>query len=85
MPYKHQRQDEMSDENITHIKRESVYVEGELGFEEGRWRRDNPYISNSPTLAQVWWNGWDHGRRIKQRERSPLDERDLTIQPSGKL
>jgi hypothetical protein len=79
-----QRPDEMSDENITHVKRESVYVEGELGFEEGRWRRDNPYASSSPTLTQVWWNGWDHGRRIKQK-RSPLDERDSTIQPVGDL
>ena len=64
----HRRQDEMSDENIKHVKRESVYVEGELGFKEGRWRRDNPYASISPTLKQVWWNGWDNGRRIKQGE-----------------
>jgi ribosome modulation factor len=62
----------MNDDSITHVKREFVYVEGELSFNEGRWRRDNPYSSSSPTLQQVWWNGWDHGRRIKQKERSTL-------------
>ena len=59
------RQQTISDENITHLQRESVYAEGELGFEGGRWRRDNPYSASSPMLAQIWWNGWDHGRRTK--------------------
>ncbi len=65
---RYERQDEMKNEYITHPKRESVYVEGELGFEAGRWRRDNPYASSGPTLEQIWWNGWDHGRRLKQRK-----------------
>jgi hypothetical protein len=64
----------MSDENITNVKREFVYIEGGLSFEEGRWRRDNPYSDSNPTLQQVWWNGWDHGRRIKQRERKQINE-----------
>jgi len=76
---RHPRQDELSDENFTHAKRESVYVEGGLSFQEGRWRRDNPYASSSPTLQQVWWNGWDHGRRMRQRERLPLDQRDQPV------
>ena len=58
----------MSDEDITHAERDSVYVEGELAFEEGKWRVCNPYAASSPTLEQVWMNGWDHGRRIKKRE-----------------
>lgn len=70
----------MSDDSITHVKREFVYIEGEASFNEGRWRRDNPYSSSSPTLQQVWWNGWDHGRRMKKRERSTLDKH--TVLPS---
>jgi hypothetical protein len=56
----------VSDETITHSQRESAYVEGELAFEIGKWRVCNPYTASSPTLEQVWINGWDHGRRIKK-------------------
>jgi hypothetical protein len=65
----------MSDDNITRVKRESVYAEGELSFEQGRYRKENPYSASSPILEQIWWNGWDHARRVKQREGSPRDER----------
>jgi hypothetical protein len=58
----------VSDETITQSQRESAYVEGELAFEIGQWRLCNPYSASSPTLEQVWMNGWDHGRRIKKRE-----------------
>jgi hypothetical protein len=58
----------MSDEDITHAERDSVYVEGELAFEEGEQRVCNPYAASSPTLEQVWMNGWDHSRRIRKRE-----------------
>lgn len=75
----------MSDENITYAQRESVYAEGELAFEEGQLRVCNPYTASSSTLEQIWWNGWDHGRRRLQRKGSPLDERDLMIQPGGRL
>jgi hypothetical protein len=71
---------DMPDE-ITHAQRERVYVEGERAFEEGIWRINNPYATTSPTLEQVWRNGWDHGRRVKKRESLPLDER---IQPDGR-
>jgi hypothetical protein len=71
---------DMPDE-ITHEQRERVYVEGERAFEEGIWRINNPYATTSPTLEQVWRNGWDHGRRVKKRESLPLDER---IQPGGR-
>jgi hypothetical protein len=64
---------DISDE-ITHAQRERVYVEGERAFAEGIWRINNPYATTSPTLEQVWRNGWDHGRRVKKRENSPLDE-----------
>jgi len=74
----------MSDENITYAQRESVYVEGELAFKQGQPRVCNPYAPGSPTLEQIWWNGWDRGRRRKQRERSPLDEPDLMTQPGGR-
>ena len=70
-----QNPDEMSDDSITHVKRESVYVEGELSFEQGRCRKENPYSASSPTLEQIWWNGWDHARRVKQREGSLHDKR----------
>ena len=55
-------------EEITHAQRERVYAEGEKAFEEGIWRVNNPYAANSPTLGQVWQNGWDHGRRTKKRK-----------------
>ncbi len=58
----------MSDKEITHAERDSVYVEGEHAFLEGQWRVSNPYAAISTTLEQVWTNGWDHGRRIKKRE-----------------
>ena len=51
------------DGNITLVQREGAYVEGELAFKAGTWRSSNPYVTSSPTLEQVWWNGWDHGRR----------------------
>ncbi len=75
----------MSHERITYAQRESVYVEGELAFKERQSRVCNPYAAGSPTLEQIWWNGWDHGRRRKQRERSPLDDRDSKTQPGGRL
>jgi hypothetical protein len=58
----------ISNGNITYAQRESVYVEGELAFEERQPRVCNPYAAGSPTLEQIWWNGWDHGRRRKQGE-----------------
>ena len=56
----------MSDDNITHDRRECVYAEGEQAFKEGQRRICNPYAASSPTLEQVWCNGWDHGRRINK-------------------
>ena len=75
----------MSDNNITYTQRESVYREGELAFREGQPRVRNPYTAGGPTLEQIWWNGWDHGRRGKRRESSPLDERNVWTQPGGRL
>jgi hypothetical protein len=68
-----------SDETITHLQRESVYAEGELAFEKGYRRFGNPYSASSSTLEQIWMNGWDHGRRIKKKERllSPIEERSI--------
>ncbi len=59
---------EKMSEEITHTERERAYAEGETAFKEGTPRVRNPYTKNSPTLEQVWMNGWDHGRRIKKRE-----------------
>ncbi len=59
---------EKMSEEITHTERERAYAEGEKAFMEGSLRVHNPYTKNSPTLEQVWMNGWDHGRRIKKRE-----------------
>jgi hypothetical protein len=53
-----------SDGIVTHAQRESAYAEGELAFKQGEGRVCNPYAATSPTLEQVWWNGWDHSRRI---------------------
>ncbi len=52
------------DDNITHAQRESAYAEGEVAFKQGQRRVCNPYATGNPTLEQVWWNGWDHSRRI---------------------
>ena len=60
---RYQRQDQMSDGDITLAQRESAYVEGEQAFKAGQWRSSNPYAAGSQTLEQVWWNGWDHSRR----------------------
>jgi hypothetical protein len=62
----------MIGENITHVQRESVYAEGKQAFEAGQRRRSNPYAAGNPSLEQIWWNGWDHSRRRKQREGSPF-------------
>lgn len=51
------------EENITYAQRESVYGEGELAFKQGRQRAYNPHATSASTLEQIWWNGWDHGRR----------------------
>jgi hypothetical protein len=59
-------------EEITHAQREKVYAEGERAFDEGIWRINNPYAATSPTLGQVWLNGWDHGRRKKQKQKPTL-------------
>jgi ribosome modulation factor len=59
---------------ITQVQRERAYLEGELAFEEGKPRVVNPYTASSPTLEQVWMNGWDHGRRIKKTEGSLLND-----------
>ena len=75
----------MSDNNITYTQRESVYREGELAFREGQPRVRNPYTAGGPTLEQIWWNGWDHGRRKKRRQINPLDERDLRTRPGVRL
>jgi hypothetical protein len=71
---------DMPDE-ITHAQRERAYVEGEQAFEQGVWRTHNPYAASSPTLEQVWRNGWDHGRRIRKRDQSLLDG----TQPGGRM
>jgi hypothetical protein len=55
-------------EEITQAQREHAYVEGEIAFNEGVPRVSNPYPRSSPTLQQVWINGWDHSRRIKKQE-----------------
>jgi hypothetical protein len=60
----------MTVEHLTHIQRESVYAEGKRAFEAGQRRRHNPYAASSTSLEQIWWNGWDHSRRKKQREGS---------------
>ena len=52
------------EDTLTHAQREIVYTEGEQAFKQGERRASNPYAASSPTLAQVWLNGWDHGRRI---------------------
>jgi hypothetical protein len=72
----------MSNEDITLAQREYVYDEGERAFKEGKWRVCNPYSASSPTLEQVWMNGWDHGRRIKKSDRSPLQD---GTEPNSKL
>jgi outer membrane usher protein FimD/PapC len=66
----YQKQDETSAESITMAQRESAYVEGERAFNVGQWRTSNPYSTSGSTLEQVWWNGWDHGRRREKLEGS---------------
>ena len=64
---RNQKQDGTGDGNITLVQRESAYVEGQQAFKAGQWRSSNPYATRGSTLEQVWWNGWDHGRRtVKQ-------------------
>jgi hypothetical protein len=63
---RHERQAEVSNDDITLAQREDVFVEGKRAFKERKWRICNPYTTSSPTLEQVWMNGWDQGRRLQQ-------------------
>ena len=69
----------MSDSNIiTYTQREAVYVEGELAFKEGQPRTDNPYAASSPTLEQIWWNGWDTAQKeMEKRKRADWEAEGL--------
>ena len=74
----------MSDDNITLAQRERVFAEGERAFREGIARLFNPYSASSSTLEQIWWNGWNQGRRRKRKEASLQNERDFTNHSGGR-
>ena len=65
------RQEAVTGETITHAQRENAYAEGGRAFDAGLRRTENPYAVVNPTLEQIWWNGWDHSRKRKHRERLP--------------
>jgi hypothetical protein len=74
----------MRKKSITNSERIRVYVEGKRAFEEQTPYSDNPYIA-SKDLAGLWQHGWDMAQGKSKGKKSPLDERDLTIQLGGKL
>lgn len=49
----------MRNEDASREKRESVYAEGKLAFDEHKRRGYNPYVRSNLTLAVNWWHGWD--------------------------
>jgi hypothetical protein len=66
----------MRNEKITHAKRESVYAEGKLAFDEHMRRGYNPYAASNLILTVSWWHGWDTAEEEQSKsERSPRDER----------
>jgi len=46
-------------ENVIHVTRKEVYLEGRKAFEGGKLRGSNPYIKRNPEFALIWWNSWD--------------------------
>jgi hypothetical protein len=74
----------MRNKSLTNSERISVYVEGKQAFEEQTPYTENPYKA-SKDLAGLWKHGWDMAQGKNKSKKSPLDERDLTIQPGGKL
>lgn len=46
-------------ENIIHVTRKEVYLEGRKAFEGDKLRGSNPYIKRNQEFALIWWNGWD--------------------------
>jgi hypothetical protein len=62
-------------EKITPAKREIVYAEGKLAFDEHKRRGYNPYSASNLTFAVSWWHGWDTAEEEGSKsERSPRDE-----------
>ncbi|HET9911713.1 MAG TPA: hypothetical protein VFQ13_07480 [Anaerolineales bacterium] len=56
----------MRNENANREKRENVYAEGKLAFDDHKRRGYNPYVRSSLTLAVNWWHGWDTAEEESQ-------------------
>ncbi len=65
---RHERQDDMRNEYITHPKREIVYAEGKRAFEERTNRAHNPYTASNLALSVSWWHGWDTAEEESKSE-----------------
>jgi hypothetical protein len=46
-------------ENVMHVTRKDVQLEGRKAFEHGKLRGSNPYIKINQEFALIWWYGWD--------------------------
>ena len=65
----------MSNKNITHAQRKSVYGEGKRAFEEHRLRGYNPYTTSNLTLTVTWWHGWDTAEEESEEESLPIGDK----------
>ncbi len=65
----------MNHKSITQAKRNSVYVEGKLAFEERKRRSYNPHAASNLTLAVSWWHGWDTAEEESKVERLPIGDK----------
>jgi hypothetical protein len=66
----------MAEKFSTYAGRLSVYAEGKLAFEDGRYRSANPYAA-SREFSGLWWHGWDTAKVKSKGKRLPIDERAL--------
>jgi ribosome modulation factor len=55
-------------ENIIHVTRKDVYLEGRKASEDGTLRGHNPYIKPNQEFALIWWTGWD-AAQVERRKK----------------
>ena len=61
-------------ENVIHVTRKDVQLEGRKAFEGGKLRGSNPYIKRNQEFALIWWNGWDAAQVEKKQKANKSGE-----------
>ena len=55
-------------ENIIHVTRADVKLEGRKAFEDGKTRGYNPHIKINQEFALIWWSGWDAAQMERKKK-----------------